>query len=374
MPLACLAALTMASPSAALTLGTATPPAGATPTKCTPVPPETGEVVQTASLGGYSYVVPAGGGDITSWSFDTTGATAGTPYGLVIAQPIGSGYQVAGSDIESVPASLPPVATFQLASAIPVQAGDLIGVAVPPGFAADCQFTGAPSGDDLTVFTGATTPGTTLATVAPVSDDLANVSATMVQNDDVGVTEHVLPSSITAGGDSVFALAVSGSVPTAPVTVTDAVPAGLKVAYASAGSGSCTTAGQTVSCDLNGTPSTVTIVVSAASAASAGRYTDTAFASSQLTDPNEANNTATAKLTVAKSQLAACRPVKLSDVPLAEAKSVLRALGCSVGKITHKSSGSVPKGDVISTTPRSGTEPLGKKVQIVVSSGRKKRR
>jgi beta-lactam-binding protein with PASTA domain len=68
-----------------------------------------------------------------------------------------------------------------------------------------------------------------------------------------------------------------------------------------------------------------------------------------------------------------CHVVSLSGVSLKLAKSVITALGCSVGKLTTAASTTVPKGDVISISPKSGTVAANTKIAIVSSSGKPKK-
>ena len=250
----------------------------------------------------------------------------------------------------------------------------MLGVVVEPTFSADCQFTGASAGDTAYIAEGALTAGTTVTELATAPSLLANISADLVQSADIAITQRVLPASIAAGGDAVFLLGVTSTDPLSPVTVTDAIPAGLTVVSATAGTDPCAVAGQTVSCQLPGAPGDVAIVVSAAKA---GAYANTSLATGSLSDPNEANNSASGTLKVTaplvQNPAPRCHIVTMTDVPLAEAKSVVRALGCAVGKVTTKQSRSVPTGDVISTSPRGGrTAPLGTKIAIVVSGKPKK--
>ncbi|HEY5316630.1 MAG TPA: PASTA domain-containing protein [Solirubrobacteraceae bacterium] len=382
--LAVLIGLVVVAPANALTLGTTTAPSNdATATQCLAPPSETEDAIQLSTDANYDDVVPAGGGVITSWSFNATGATAGTPYGLVVARPSAGSYQVVGGDVESVPASSPAVATFTLASPIVVQAGDLLGAVIEPTNTAYCYWTegsSLTSADVLGAGPGDATPGSTVTLAAADPDPtLLNMSANLVQSEDVGLTQRVLPSLIPAGGDAVFLLSLTDPGPVdLPVTVTDTIPAGLTIQSATADGGTCTVTGQqTVSCAVPSAPTSVLIVVSAATA---GTYSNTASASTSLSDPNPANNTAAATLGVTAAAVVPvqnpapeCHTVSLSGAPLKVAKAVVTALGCKVGKLTSKSSKSVPKGDVLSTSPGAGkTLALGTKVSIVSSSGKPK--
>jgi hypothetical protein len=91
-------------------------------------------------------------------------------------------------------------------------------------------------------------------------------------------------------------------------------------------------------------------------------------------DPNAANNSATTALTVSKAGAPTkCSVPKLRGAALALAKRVLPMLGCDVGKVKKATSKSVPKGDVIATSPHAGSYPAGQKVAITVSSGKPKK-
>jgi hypothetical protein len=390
--LALVALLVAVSGAQALTLGDTTAPAGASLDACAPVPTMDAELIQSGTDSSYSYVVPAGGGAIDSWSFNTTGATPGTPYGLVVVRPSGAGYAIVGSDLETIPTPAPPVATFALAAPIQVQAGDLIGDLLAPTSHADCDIQNAsgttplPASDVLDIADSAVlTPGTTVNQLATEMDDLANVSADLLQSEDVGVSQLVLPATIPVGGVGAFVLTLtaSGAV-NGPITLTDAVPAGLSILSATDGSSTCTVSAQTVSCPAASAPSSVVIVVSSATA---GAYTNTALLAGTLSDPNEANNTSSATLDVTAPALGApassassstavnpapvCHVVSLAKVQLAEAERLIGALGCKAGKVSRRSSKSIPKGDLISTSPGAGkTLALNTKIAIVVSSGK----
>ncbi len=95
--------LVLSSAASALTLGTTTFPSGATASSC-------GAglfYTQSATDSSYHYSVPAGGGEITAWSTNTTGDTAGTLVTLLVLRPSGTSYTVVGSDNETLPNPLP---------------------------------------------------------------------------------------------------------------------------------------------------------------------------------------------------------------------------------------------------------------------------
>jgi len=62
-------------------------------------------------------------------------------------------------------------------------------------------------------------------------------------------------------------------------------------------------------------------------------------------------------------------PTVVGDT-LAAAKAALKKANCSTGTVTKKASGTVTKGDVISSSPKAGTKhKAGTKVKLTVSSG-----
>ncbi len=376
-----LLAATSASASA-LTLGTTTFPSGAKESACAPG----AFYVQSATDSAYQYAVPPGGGQITSWSTNTTGATtAGTPLTLLVLRSNGSGgYTVVGFDPEKLPTPLPVsgIATFNIAAPITVTGGELLGL-YGSGTTAQCLYAGAPipSADVMSAAIAAppSVGGTYTPTVSPPTA-LVNVSAELAQTEDAGITGAAMPASITAGGASEYAFTVTnGGIASGEITFTDAVPSGLTILSAVAGSGSCSTLGPTVTCTIPslkaGTNAPVSIIVSAPAA---GKYADAATVSSSLEDPNPANNVALTTLTVnapAVTPPPPCKTIQLAGVSLAIAKLVIPALNCTVGKVTSKASKTVHKGLVISTSPGSGaTLAAGSAVNIVVSSGPPKKK
>jgi eukaryotic-like serine/threonine-protein kinase len=81
-------------------------------------------------------------------------------------------------------------------------------------------------------------------------------------------------------------------------------------------------------------------------------------------------------LTVSSGKVKTTSPKKACVVPnvvgdtLAAAKTALKKANCSTGAVTKKASGTVAKGDVISSSPKAGTKhKAGTKVKLTVSSG-----
>ncbi len=115
---------------------------------------------------------------------------------------------------------------------------------------------------------------------------------------DLSVTKTDAPDPVAVGGTLTYTVAVTNNGPDAAtgVVMTDTLPP--SVTFVSAGP-SCTHLSGTVTCGLgslaNGGATTVTIMVTPTAA---GTLTNTASVTGNETDPNSANNTATALTTV----------------------------------------------------------------------------
>jgi hypothetical protein len=365
----------VSAPAGALTLGNT----AGTPNQCFNA---TGiysdEYIQTGTAPGDTYTVPAGGGEITSWSFNATGAGPGYTYGLVVVSP--NGYTVVGSDTESVGNSPSGIETFSLATPIIVQAGDLIGDFLPARSDAPCSFGGQPAADTLRSVEGSTTVGSVPYLVnGNVPSARANIAVNLVQSEDASITQTSARTSVAAGGTDAFLLSVANTPAPSPVSVTDSVPSGLSVDSVVPSSGSCTTSGQSITCTGVTAPATIAVIVTASQA---GSFTNNASVGTPFADSNSANNSSSATLQVAgavsaalevspASEVAQVRWASLARLPLSDARTVIRDLGLKVGKITHKSSKSIHKGDVISTSAQVGQQiPIGTTITIVASSGK----
>lgn len=365
------------SSASGLTLGNTSVPSGASPQACTPTYQF---YAQKATDSGYQYVVPAGGGAITSWSVNTTGAAPGASLALLVLRP-GGEYTIVGFDTEALPNPLPGsgVATFNLASPIAVSGGEVLGLYAPATTTAACFFSGASlAADEISV--GTVNPpsvGGTYKTALSAPGIIVNVSANLVTTQDVAVSGAATPSSITAGGAAEYAFTVSNGGPSSgSITFTDAIPSGLKILTAVAGSGTCSTTGQTVTCTISGLKAGASVPVSiVVSAAGAGSYPDSASVNTALTDPNPGNNSVNTTLTVSNLPSPPCKTVRLTGLSPAFAKQLIGALNCKVGKVTSKASRSVRKGLVISSNPGAGkTLAAGSAVSVVVSSGPPKKK
>ncbi|MGH9281311.1 MAG: Ig-like domain-containing protein, partial [Acidimicrobiales bacterium] len=127
----------------------------------------------------------------------------------------------------------------------------------------------------------------------------SNVTTSTVEHPmaDLRITKSGTPATVVAGsgGTVTYTLSVTNDGPlTDPgVTVTDTLPAGVSVTSASASQGTCSTAGQTLTCTLGALAPgpTVTVSVQAAVGASAADpATDQAAVSGTYHDPDPADN------------------------------------------------------------------------------------
>lgn len=125
-----------------------------------------------------------------------------------------------------------------------------------------------------------------------------------ILNADIGIAKSASPTSVLAGGSSVFTIQVSNTGPATAsgVTVTDTLPSGLSFNPATS-SGNCSAIGVTVTCLLDDIPSgsngSVLIGVRVASTVAQGAViTNTATVTATQSDPTPENRTASASLTV----------------------------------------------------------------------------
>ena len=286
--------------------------------------------IQTGTaLGVPSYVVPAGGGVISSWSF-LAGSTTGERDKLKVVRSNGTADQfvvVGESALEMMTPST--LNTFQVR--IPVQAGDLIGLFTVDGN--DCVVsTHTPGNTDAYVAGADPAPGTTFTGIPESSSGEAyNVSAVVepdADNDgwgddtqdkcvgatgsvqgcpkaDLSITETATATAVPRDGTVTYSLTAENSGPDAApnAVITNSLAPGATVVSATASSGSCVAAAA-VSCDVgtlaSGAMAMVTLVVkltqvgSATDTATVDSATlDTAAASaSGAGDTNAANNSA----------------------------------------------------------------------------------
>ena len=368
------------------TLGNIVEPVGATAVDCNAL----GEPVVIAADTS-AYTVGSAGSVVASWSVNATG-DGGATETLYALSPDGATYTVVGTDTETIPASIPASGTVTFTPAKPIltQAGDTFGVSTTGSGHAYCAWDSTDTTDEGVVLLGSgAIAGQSLlpyqggvggpyvqglrvdlaVTLGPGVEDVA-VSTTTGPNNPVVGSEALLSSSVTNDGP------IAG-----PTTFTDAVPAGLAIDAVAAAGGTCATAGQTVTCSFAGlavgASAPVEIVVTPGAAQSYSNTVSVADADG-ATDPNPANNSATAVLLSAAAAPAslprACVAANLKGLSEKVVKRLLPSLGCRLGKVKKAGSKTVAKGDVISLNPGSGSHPAGTKVTLTVSSGKPKAR
>jgi hypothetical protein len=331
------------------------------------------------------YAVPAGGGQITQWQTNTSGATLGDPLTFVVLRPTGgNNYTVVGVDSRTIPGSAPGgVATFTLASPITVAGGDTLALWAPSGSSAVCYFNGGRTFSlDATIMLDSSstpTPGQGVSvdgTGSPPGYQV-NVAATLVQAQDAGLTTSTAPAKPTAGSLALLSSTVTNGGPApGPIAFTDQVPRGLAIdSVIAGGSSTCSVRGQTVSCTISGLAAGQSVPVAVVvTPRAAGSYRNSVSVVASTPDPNPANNAASATLRVAGSGPTKCIVPNLRGVKASLAKRLLKLLGCKVGKVRRVHDRHVRKGNVVRTTPRPGTYAAGKVVGIQVSSGPRRAR
>jgi hypothetical protein len=286
------------------------------------------------------------------------------------------------------------VATFTPASPMMVSTGDILGIIGDSSVT--CYWSGGSTPlDDVTDIFGAVSdnPGDAFSVLGS-GPFAVNVAATLVATEDSAITTAVQPGTVASGGAALLASTVTDNGPASnPLTFSDAVPAALTIDAVLSPSGPCTTLGQVVTCTISGLSAgqsaPVDIVVTAPAA---GTYTNpvNVTQASAVTDPVTGNNAAAAAFAAAAPTPATpapaapaapaaptapaatkCLVTSLANVPLGTAKKLLALLNCKVGKVTKSYSTNVAKGDVIKTTPGSGSYTAPKTVGIDESNGAK---
>ncbi|HEX9316892.1 MAG TPA: DUF11 domain-containing protein, partial [Actinomycetota bacterium] len=150
--------------------------------------------------------------------------------------------------------------------------------------------------------TAAFTPTDPTAFTESTSQAVPYTIAATTASTDLGITKTG-PATATAGGPIAYTLTATNNGPDAAtgVTVSDTLPAGVGFASATSSQGTCTNASGTVTCDVGSLASaaSATITINATAPATAGSVMNTATISGNETDPNPANNSASASIQVA---------------------------------------------------------------------------
>ncbi|MGG5258682.1 CARDB domain-containing protein [Phycicoccus avicenniae] len=135
----------------------------------------------------------------------------------------------------------------------------------------------------------------------------ADVSTPVAALADLSLTKSASPSSVNAGNTITYALRAANAGPTAAgdVVVTDTLPTGTTLVSNTPSQGSCSAAGQVLTCALgtvaNGADATVAVVVRVPAGTSATGVTNVAEVTSSTSDPSTTNNRATVTTLVTRS-------------------------------------------------------------------------
>ena len=371
-----LALAPAATATASITLGSTGQPANSNASAC-----GTGRVIAQASSDPSTPVgVPTLGGMITQWQMSTIGSSPGSPVTFVVLRPgSGGNYAVVATDTRTLPNPSPTngVATFDLASPIAVAGGETLGLYTNSASGPVCYWHdgSTPSADTLAALNAGNPPagGQTLSPAMANSPPgyTMNLAATLVIDQDAGVSAAAVPSSASLGSVVLLGWSVTSAGPNGgAITFTDDVPAGLTVQSALSGSGTCGTAGQHVTCTIGGlAPGQSAPVDVLVTPVMAGSYADTASVSTSagVDDPNPGNNTASVTLMVRDPTT--CTVPPLAATPLVVAERVLGLLGCRVARVSSRHSRTFPRRTVIATAPGAGVYAAGTTVNLTISSG-----
>jgi uncharacterized repeat protein (TIGR01451 family) len=133
------------------------------------------------------------------------------------------------------------------------------------------------------------------------SNNAASADTSVICQTDLSVTKRDAPDPVYTGARLTYTLSVSNGGPSdaSGVTMIDPLPAELTFASATSGQGSCAEVGGTVTCNLGNMVSGASVPVTIVAVPIAGgTITNAASVAGNETDPNNANNFASAGTTV----------------------------------------------------------------------------
>ena len=263
---------------------------------------------QLSISSGPSYLVPSAG-VITSWS-TAAGPAAGQTYGLKVFRPLaGAAYSVVGQDRHA----LIPGVLNTFPAAIPVAAGDLIGISVPTNDAPVACYSATNNPGDVVGFAKGNAANGGRVSLETEEEVRLNVAATLLPPPTI--------SAISPG---------SGSIAGAPVriagtnfaAVTGVAIGGVPAAFAIDSEGQIT-ATAPPSATLASVPVTVTTAAGVAGAPVPFTYEG-------------------------------CAVPKLKGKRLKASKRVAAKGGCGVGKVTRRKGATAKRGRVVRQKPAPG--------------------
>jgi hypothetical protein len=266
--------------------------------------------VQVGVQGGTSYAAPAAG-VLTSWSVNE-GPGSGS-LGMKVFRPLGGGaYLIVGHD---GPRPLTPNSLNTFPISIPVQAGDIVGTALPASSAVSCVFSTGLAGDVIGFREGLAADGQSISQEETYGEFRINVSAMLLPPP---VINTISPSKGSIKGASV-------------------VISGANFASVSAVSfGSVAAAGFTIN--------------------SEGQITAQAPASKTLSSVPVTVTTLAGTATSTQSfTYEGCKVPQLKGKKLKAAKKKLTKANCSLGKVKKLHGATGKTGKVVKQGPKPGT-------------------
>jgi uncharacterized repeat protein (TIGR01451 family) len=260
----------------------------------------TGPCVVVANIATISpaYQVPAGGGRITSFSFQSGPGNAGQQLDFLLLRAAGgSNYTVVGKTGIVTLATNSALETF--AANIPAQAGDVLGMW--ENGVANCGRVGGSTVSGLGADPAA---GSTVSLPVPAPVEF-NESAHLVQAADLALTKSASPTTVQHNQNVTYTLTVTNNGPSTAVapTVMDTLPTGQMFLSSSAGCTGSSGSPVVVTCTLADLPtmSSITLTIVARAGTVGTGLGDAASVSSTTTDSNPANNAASASVDVVPS-------------------------------------------------------------------------
>lgn len=276
--------------------------------------------VQASVEGGASYTVPTAG-VLTSWS--TNEGPGGGPLGLKVFRPVGGSYLVVGQD---GPRSLTRNALNTFPVNIPVQAGDVLGVAVPANSPSSCAFYTGALGDRIAYREGSAGVGQTMTPENSFNESRLNVSAVLLPPPAIGA---ISPTQGSIQGAGVVITGFNFA------SVTGVSFGAVPAAFAVNSEGQIT-ATAPASATLGSVPVTVSTVAGVATAPQLFTYEG-------------------------------CRVPQLKNKKLKAAKKKIRRADCGVGKVKKLHDATAKNGKVVKQNPKPGKILVpGTKVKVVL--------
>jgi hypothetical protein len=391
---AALVAATAAAPASAFTtLGTLPPDSSSVTSSCDDF------LVWQAAETGAGLTVPAGSWVITSASIqDVASGASGRSSKLKLLRPAPS--RTSLDIVGEVTVALGTTGAVATVSGlhVPTQGGDILGLAGTAGAGGPCYYqgafpdclhaTGGPGGDaPVGTHVTNTYPDSPAgyrvdlqATLEPDADadgfgdetqdacpgDPSLHEAPCVA--DVTLTGTVTPATVGVGGLAVISGTIgnAGSGSGQGVTLHVAPGSGLQIVSNLPNAGCTFTTDLACSVGLVGKGASVPFVA-VVKATSTGAKTLAATVTGTSTDPNAANNTVSGTIQVQQRVPLVCGVPSLKGLTKGQARKLLAATHCKLGKVSKKKAKTGKRRTVIKQSPKAGsTLPVGAKVKVTL--------